>query len=614
MINNNEIDNSEKANRVIEHLNNVLKTIDDNQFKALDKLKLKTILLSLKENPRKITKLFEDIVVLLFTENKSSLLKKIAEKVDPQIGNSEYIQRNHLEIIKKIIAILFPGVSIENQPNPDNQYNKLQLIFQKIYENLSQISSKENPEYFSIKVFISYSIKDREIAKQLKQKLEKSKYIKAWAEIEDLPFGKERDEAIKKEIKSCDYLIVILSKNAIEESRVSREIGLVDEIYKIRNIDRPIILGLASGEQELSYQYKIKDFKTGEDKGEYDFGRTKKITLEDDLVTMLLPKLHFIENLDDDHQRELFEESISVYHTLFPIESERDPESNIEERIERYQLKDPKWRWKDHYVVLTLLTRVIGLGYFSSQLEVDKKWCFGNYFGILPAYRIKDRAKWFFNEIENKLKRDNPGLKGIIFEIEKPDLSFLKEANNLSQSEKDALKNKINNSESQDYREEFITNVRRLRRMNWFLDSLNTYMLLKREPSESLGYPFYYEQPGMEEPLEENVVKDLIPLVSLFDNSLKDETNLFQEIIEFLYNDVFSTEIFPDLDKNEFETHVQTIENEIKKGINDYCFLGKDIQLEISQEQRIRMTQINKLTRDLGRIANQWGISHEIKL
>jgi hypothetical protein len=633
---------NEKAELIINYLNDVLNQINDSQVEELKSKKMKTYvtLLDLDGETKKITEYFEYIIEFSLnnlTIKVSELCQKIAEESINDIAKKykeKTIQNFHFNQIRKIIKILFGHQNSSCCRNNNKikitvEQQDIRVIFNEIYRkipkeyaldknNLPKSSSikstnlnQENQEFFSIKVFISYAKEDEEVAKQLKQKLEESKYIEAWTQ-EDCDHAGDLYEFAEEKINQCDYLIVILSENAIKEPRISREIGLADELYKTKRNARPRILGLAYGKQQLSEPYIIKDFETGEDKGEYDFSRYRNITLEDNLVNMLLPKLYFIENVNDDKQKKLFQQSIPVYHTLFPIESERDPEDNIAERIKKYQLKDSKWRWKDHYVVLTLLNQVIGMGYFSSQL--DKKWCFGNYFGILPDHRLEVNAKCFFKGIEKKLKTDNPGLKGIIFEIEKPDLSFLTKVNNLSQAEKDDLKNKINNSKYSTDRKEFITNLRRLRRMNWFLNSPNTYMLLKREPSESLGYPFYYKQPGMEEPLEDNVVEDLIPLVSLFNNNLKDEPNLFQDIIEFLYNDVFSSEIFPDLDKDEFKNHVQTIKDEITKGINDYCFLGKDIQLELSQEQRIRMTQINKLTRYLGRIANQCGIFHEIKL
>lgn len=542
-------------------------------------------------------------------EVKACLLNYVSPSSIKNIENKKPLSDEILDLIAKFIDV--PVAEIVDNFSVNN---KEIIRDENIDKNIiSNNFLTENQKIIS-KVFIACAPEDAKIAKQVKRKLEQNKLIKSWTANEDWQFGENRDEAIKREVKNSNYAILVLSENARINSEISRIIGFIDKINKASDMNKKIIIGLEVGDRQSSCLYQIQDFETGEYIGEYNFEKERNFNLEMDLENILLPRVDFIENLEDDEQERLFDESIPVYHNLFPIEAERDPESNIEIRIEKAQQQDPNWRWKDHYFVLRLLNRVIGMGYFSSQL--DRKWCFGNYFGILPDYRVIVKAQLFFSKIKQKLNQDNPGLKGIIFEIEKPDLEFLTEkVINLTESQKDSMKNDIHNIKFQEYREKFITNVRRLQRMNIFMGYKNTYILVKRESSDSPGRPFPYKQPGMKIPLEDNVVEDLMPIVHLFDNDLKNDKNLFQDVINFLYQDVFSSELFPEFKKDIFESHVREIAAEIQEHIKDSGFVENDVDLDLLPNQRTyNPKQIKILTADLIKLAKRWQIDREIKL
>lgn len=75
-----------------------------------------------------------------------------------------------------------------------------------------------------MKVFLSHSHKDLELAKRIKE------FIKSKCEVylasEDYQLGQPLPQKVKKNIKSSTYLIALITKDGVESQWVNQEIGL----------------------------------------------------------------------------------------------------------------------------------------------------------------------------------------------------------------------------------------------------------------------------------------------------------------------------------------------------------------------------------------------------
>lgn len=76
--------------------------------------------------------------------------------------------------------------------------------------------------------YLSYSHKDESLARQLKQYLE-SQGVSVWFAPDDIPVGFSFAETIVDAIRSCDYMIVLLSENSVQSEVVLHELDFAIE-------------------------------------------------------------------------------------------------------------------------------------------------------------------------------------------------------------------------------------------------------------------------------------------------------------------------------------------------------------------------------------------------
>jgi hypothetical protein len=74
------------------------------------------------------------------------------------------------------------------------------------------------------KIFISHSSKNKAFIKKLKKHFPKSDYL-VWISYEDIQPGKDSGEKIKEKLSECDFIIFILTKEALRSAYVNQEIG-----------------------------------------------------------------------------------------------------------------------------------------------------------------------------------------------------------------------------------------------------------------------------------------------------------------------------------------------------------------------------------------------------
>ncbi|MCB0118732.1 MAG: TIR domain-containing protein [Anaerolineales bacterium] len=83
----------------------------------------------------------------------------------------------------------------------------------------------------SIKVFISYSRRDKIFAQQLTERL-KSKSVDVWADWEDLPPSSNWMEEVQNAIEECDAYIFIISPNSLKSQVVLQELEMAERLNK----------------------------------------------------------------------------------------------------------------------------------------------------------------------------------------------------------------------------------------------------------------------------------------------------------------------------------------------------------------------------------------------
>lgn len=88
---------------------------------------------------------------------------------------------------------------------------------------MSEEDSEDN-EFPTIRIFLSYSNKDRNLSGELKEKLE-NHGLEAFLAHEDIEPSKEWEEEIIRNLKECDVFIPIVSENFKESKWTDQESG-----------------------------------------------------------------------------------------------------------------------------------------------------------------------------------------------------------------------------------------------------------------------------------------------------------------------------------------------------------------------------------------------------
>lgn len=79
---------------------------------------------------------------------------------------------------------------------------------------------------FKIKIFISYSDKDKDLVSKLKQRLLDFPLIDIFVAPEDIPPGVKGDDYIREVVKNSDYFIAYITDNYHKSNWTEQEVGL----------------------------------------------------------------------------------------------------------------------------------------------------------------------------------------------------------------------------------------------------------------------------------------------------------------------------------------------------------------------------------------------------
>jgi hypothetical protein len=372
-------------------------------------------------------------------------------------------------------------------------------------------------------VFISYSHQDVNLAKKLKEQLEEQNF-ECFSYDSDLAFGGSIAKQVESHIQICDHFLVIINDASKKSGWVARELGLALDLRKEREpLSYPTIIGVTDAPEFPSIVLRPRHWDGSPLGQDYDFGETRCFSSANEdsqsLISFLLPHFTIIRDTEG-QEGELLRASFILYEQLFPDEAERDDpldiETWIDQNLDAMKGGDP---WREIYGVLHIGERPIGMTYITGHLE--RKWCFGNYFGVSLSDRQKGRARIMFNLVMDEIKREIPGVKGILFEIDPLDLNFLKKAAE--------LENLVGHSE----REALLKNLRNLKRLYLYQKIAGAVMLKSAE-----GLPLKYWSPALDEQYKPSNERELILMLFLMENMNVGSIQL-DDVLDFIYDDLY---------------------------------------------------------------------------
>jgi GNAT superfamily N-acetyltransferase len=281
-----------------------------------------------------------------------------------------------------------------------------------------------------VKAFVSHSHKDEEVVRRLGACLERAG-IQPWMYKDDLPLGRRIPATVYTQMRTADYCIVVLTAASVRSAWVARELGLATRFHKAAKPSRPQIIGVTAG-LATPPRIALRNFETArKQRGAIDFADRRCLALDDctdDELTRALegltPRLTWLS--DRQYEPELERQVITCYNDLFP-EEERDPWEDIVSWMDEALVPNPTWEpWKEYCAALHLNDAVLGFAYFS--FHVRSQWCGGCYFGVQESWRGQNRGTRLLREVGDRMRREWPQAKGILFEIEMVDIQLLEAA------------------------------------------------------------------------------------------------------------------------------------------------------------------------------------------
>jgi hypothetical protein len=376
------------------------------------------------------------------------------------------------------------------------------------------------------KVFISHAAEDGETALLLKEQLA-AQDGEPWSYELDLPFGESVKATVAKNVSECDHFLVILSDAARRSEWVGREIGLALQYRQERGEPHPTIIGVRCGSPCQNFTFQPLDFETRQPLGPpHDFATFRYFDVSGPkaeselrrLAEQLRPRFSILDEAEGP-TAQLFQSSLRCYTILFPDEAERDEPENIRTWLNEVRREGPeRTPWREIYAVLHHGDHAIGLAYLSINLECH--WCFGNYFGVRPGWRLERRADAFLARLRQHLAEVDPLMRGVAFEIDPIDVASLQLLSGRPQ---------IGGSLDEDT---VLRNIRCLRRAMLY-QSHGALALLRLD-----GTPLPYWQPSMEDCLDPANERELILMVLPTERTTAASIQL-SEMLDFVYDRLY---------------------------------------------------------------------------
>ena len=439
-----------------------------------------------------------------------------------------------------------------------------------------------------IKVCIARADEDCNFASQLAVLL-RPYNIEVW-DRRTIDRGTDENQAIEREIRECDHLLLVLSKATARSRQVAREIGLVLRLHSKRKRQRPFIVPVIVDDSGACATLQPLDFTTLEPIGKaLSFAglcpldlRSRNLSEEvGKLARQLKPEITFVKEVDGDEGR-LFWESVKVYEQLFPKE-ERDPPENIVQWLREGRLAEVNGLpFREVYGVLHKGETAMGMAYLTSYL--DHHWTFGNYLGVLPCYRHDRMTERFLGEIARHLKELDHEMKGIVFEVEPVDWGCLVRA---------AKRGEI---QGHDDEQEIKDSLRRLRRLNLYQASGCVALLGPK------GRSLLVRTPALDGSKSREEEGEYVLMLRLFGTPEVELSKLLDFYYDALYKDAFCK---GGVKYAGYERYIQGFRKKVERSAKSGWQLG---------EVALPSGPIGALVNELKRLAQKEGISVEISL
>lgn len=276
----------------------------------------------------------------------------------------------------------------------------------------------------------------------------------------------------------------------------------------------------------------------------------------------------FIKGAFDEDERELrlFRNSIQCFEKLFPDLRDRCSEKDLEQWLREDYKKEYTDKWRSVYAVLHADDDVFGMAYLS--LHLDSSWAYVSYLGILQGWRDLGRADKFIKDVVKYIQDEIlPTLKGIIFEIDPIEFTYLKELGEIS--------SELNRD---DFDEQTLFQLRSLKRLKLFQNYYKSAMVLGRDE-----LPLTVWQPPLTKTLDTTDEKELILMVKpIKQDGIKDIE--LQDVLDFVY-DILYMDAYNTEDNEAYIAEFHRYVAEVKRRVEAKARKGWSIKpLEIPKE------------------------------
>ena len=272
-------DSQEETDLIYERLSSKFEA--KNIFRDIDKLTPGDSLLPILKNSISNCDVFICVIGSRWRDNERDGTKRIF--IEDDYVRMEIETAITLGI--RIIPVFIGKVTLHKNDVPKSIQSILDILhhrvnpkykLQSIEELIEIIGMRGNWEFPKIKVFISYSQADIELAKEIKGELDYYD-IDAWLAEDDLQVGKHIDFDLRENINSSDFFLLLISRSSLKSNYVEKELGMVTQFFGNEISRRFIPARLDNSEipKRLDEKFKISETKYADFSEDFNIGVEK---------------------------------------------------------------------------------------------------------------------------------------------------------------------------------------------------------------------------------------------------------------------------------------------------------------------------------------------------
>lgn len=284
-------------------------------------------------------------------------------------------------------------------------------------------------------VFLSYSIKDRNIATDISEEL-RTHGIEVVNFFDTEPLGEFIEDWIADNMADVDCVLVLLTSNSLANPTwIEREVGLAANVLSDQKSLLSNIIPICSNISinELSQPFQPRDYMTSKPLGPtIIWSQFNCLMIDRDGLSLSVEKfiknqqpcITLIKNPEFSPQESLiFSSAIHLYSKLLPDESVRDPTTNIIEWInsswDDNGYPQHKEKFLHYFIVQHIKFKAIALLWCSVDTETG--FAFMNFWGTHTGHRSRGRSLKFASLALKKILESSANLNNIFFACEPVD-------------------------------------------------------------------------------------------------------------------------------------------------------------------------------------------------